>query len=75
METELVAVFTVMAVAAVAAAVTIDRRMDVLYGPYIEGCTSEETVLQKVATLTSSRVDHLRWKARNAIYLTSIVAG
>jgi hypothetical protein len=74
MKIELIAVLSILAPSAVWAAVTIERRMDVLYGPYIEGRAGGETALQQLAALTSSLVDDLRWRARNVMYVTSLVA-
>jgi hypothetical protein len=71
-----------MCAAAVAAAATatgvaliVERRMDVLYGPFIESGASFPTPEHKLLEFASSVVDHLRWKMRNMMYLTSIVAG
>jgi hypothetical protein len=78
MQIELIA----MSAAAVAVAATatgvaliVERRMDVLYGPFIEGRASFPTPEQKLLEFASSVVDQLRWKMRNMMYLTSIVAG
>ncbi len=67
---ELVAIAIFGGAAAVAAAeiaMTLERRMDVLYGPYIEGQAIEKTIKQKLLALASSYADRLRWKSRNAI--------
>ena len=58
------------------ATMAYERRMDVLYGPYIQRRAGIRTGLsvRRFWTTASSAVDRLRWKARNVIYLTSIVA-
>jgi hypothetical protein len=78
MQIELIAMSAVaVAVAATATGVAfvLERRMDVLYGPFIEGRASLQTPEQKLLELASSVVDQLRWKMRNMMYFTSIVAG
>ena len=61
------------AVAAASMAMTLERRMDVLYGPYIEGQAIQKTIKQKILALASSVADRLRCELRNVI--TSVVAG
>lgn len=52
-----------------------EHETDVLHGPYIEG---RERTRVFAATLSFARavgeafVEHLNWKARNAIYLASL---
>jgi hypothetical protein len=75
MEMGLIVVLVAVAAAASFAAVIIDRRMDVLYGPFIEGRTAEPTPEEKFFALASLLVNQLRWKTRNVMYLTSVVAG
>jgi hypothetical protein len=65
----------VVAATAIGVAFVLERRTDVLYGPFIEGRASLKTPEQTLFDLASSVVDQLRWKARNMMYLTSIIAG
>ena len=54
---ELVAIAILGGAAAVASAsmaMTLERRMDVLYGPYIEGQAIQKTIKQKLLALASS---------------------
>ena len=78
MQIELIAVSAAaLAVAATAAGVAfvLECRRDVLYGPFIEGRASSQTLEQRLLELASSVGDQIRWKMRNMMYLTSIVAG
>lgn len=50
-----------------------ERHMDVLHGPYIEGCTTQP-VLRMVAGSLSPIIDRLRFKLRGRAYLASIAA-
>ena len=76
MQIVLIVVFSVVAAVAAGVAFVLERRMDVLYGPFIEGrAATYQTPEQKLLELASSFVDHARWKMRNMMYLTSIVAG
>jgi hypothetical protein len=70
-----VAVAVTAAATATGVAFVLERRMDVLHGPFIEGRASFQTPEQKLLELASSVVDQLRWRMRNMMYLTSIVAG
>jgi hypothetical protein len=58
------------------AAMVHERHMDVLYGPYIQRRTGGPTDLsaERLWKPLHSAVDRLRWKARNMIYLASILA-
>jgi hypothetical protein len=49
-----------------------ERRMDVLYGPYIEGRVRTNRIAS-VATPVRAVVERLNWKARNAIYFAWLV--
>lgn len=53
-----------------------ERRMDVLYGPYIEGRNARPAAIRTRPAWkpAHSFADQLRWKARHMIYLASIVA-
>ena len=72
MTIETIAIPGAVFAAATFVAVTYERRMDVLYGPYIEGR----------ATLSAARfwkpvhaaADRLGRKARNVIYFVSVIA-
>jgi hypothetical protein len=71
----LVAVFAATAVTAMA----YERRMDVLYGPYVDGRAGRTRLLADLLAdrfwkPVDSAVDRLRWKARNLVYLTSLIA-
>jgi hypothetical protein len=59
------------------AGMAYERRMDVLYGPYIERRFNRPPVRVQshLRILIDRTLDDLRWKARNIVYLTSIVAG
>jgi hypothetical protein len=56
------------------AALAHEYRMDVLHGPYIEGSDRSSNAAKLRLTLAPAIVDHFRWRARNMIYLTSIIA-
>jgi hypothetical protein len=57
-------VFAVTALAAMA----YERRMDVLYGSYLEDRAAARRLWEP------SVIDRLRWKVRNVIYLASMIA-
>jgi hypothetical protein len=53
-----------------------ERRMDVLYGPYIEGRVRTNRIAsmsKPVRAVVGGLVDRLSWNARNAIYLAWLV--
>ena len=58
------------------AAMAYERRLDVLYGPYLEGRARGRARL--TAKLfwkpVHSAADRLRWKARGMIFLPSVIA-
>jgi hypothetical protein len=57
------------------AAIAYERRMDVLYGPYLEGRANRmDFSAGQFWKPINSAVDHFRWKARNMLYLTSVIA-
>jgi hypothetical protein len=62
--------------AATLAAIAYERRMDVLYGPYIEGSASDQVgvLVERFWKPTRAVSDRLRWKARNMAYLASVIA-
>ena len=55
------------------AALVHEYRTDVLHGSYVEGWNRSDNATMRLA-LAPAIVDHFRWRARNMIYLTSIVA-
>ena len=58
------------------AAMAYERRMDVLYGPYLErravGHVRPST--ERFWKPVHSAADRLRWKARGMVYLASVIA-
>jgi hypothetical protein len=58
------------------AAVVFERRMDVLYGPYIEGrdVSYAAIALQRFWMPMREAADGFRWKARNVAYFASVIA-
>jgi hypothetical protein len=73
MKIETVAIVGVVFAVTALAALTYNRRMDVLHGPSIEGRAADEQA-NKLLVLAPALVDHFRWKTRSMIYLTSIIA-
>jgi len=70
---------TIVALVATATAVfafVFERRMDVLYGPYIEGRArrSKASTWTIVRSISEPAMDKLRWKARNVPYITGLFA-
>jgi hypothetical protein len=56
-------------------ALIYERRMDVLYGPYVEGRANRmDFPAGQFLKSINSAVDGFRWKARNMLYLTSVIA-
>jgi hypothetical protein len=70
--------FTVLGFAFAAtalAAMAYERRMDVLHGPYVEGKAGRmDFSAGQFWRPIQSAVDRFRWKARNMLYLTSVIA-
>jgi hypothetical protein len=61
--------------AASLASMAYERRMDVLYGPYIENSGMRVGFsVDRLWTPAQSVSDCLCWKARNMIYLASVLA-
>jgi hypothetical protein len=56
------------------AAKVYERRMDVLYGPYIQGRAKRRVDLSAFWEPAQAAADRLRWKGRSMIYLASIIA-
>ena len=75
LDIETVGLIAFVIAAAGIAGMAYERRMDVLYGPYIERRFNRPPVrVQSHRILIDRTFNHLRWKARNVVYLTSIVA-
>jgi hypothetical protein len=52
-----------------------ERRSDVLHGPYIEGREQTRAVAAMfdfARSVAEAFVEHLNWKARDAVYLASL---
>jgi hypothetical protein len=70
--------------AAALAAFFYRRRQDVLHGPYIEGVAARTSLhilrnecgrlLSHVQIIVARKTARLRWKARDVIYIASVVA-
>jgi hypothetical protein len=56
------------------AALVHEYRTDVLHGPYIEGSDLSSNATTMRLIMAPAIVDYFRWRARNIIYLTSIIA-
>ena len=57
------------------AAMAYERRMDVLYGPYLERRAGRvHPSIHRFWKPVHSAVDRLRWKARGMVYLASVIA-
>ena len=56
-------------------AMAYERRMDVLHGPYIEGRMVADAGIatERLWQPLHSVADALRWKARNVVYLASVI--
>jgi len=74
MDIETVGLLGFVFAAVALAAMAYERRMDVLYGFYLEDQAAEEPRHSARRLWESSVVDRLRWKTRNVIYLASIIA-
>jgi hypothetical protein len=57
-----------------AAALFYERQMDVLYGPYIEGCVKDGAGLVNLLESARAVANGLRWKAVNMAYVASVIA-
>ena len=61
--------------AAALAALVYERRMDVLYGPYIEGRSGRASIsIERFWTRTRSAANYLRWKAGIFSRLAAMIA-
>jgi hypothetical protein len=60
--------------AAMLAAMIHERRMDVLYGPYIEGCISDHaSLVDRFWNSAHAAANGMRWKAQNMAYVASVI--
>jgi hypothetical protein len=75
MMVETIALVGFVFAAATLGAIAYERRMDVLHGPYIEGRVVARTsfAAQRPWQPLLSAAEGLRWKARNVVYLTSVI--
>ena len=73
---ETIAVLGFVFAATALAAVVFERRMDVLYGPYIEGrnVSYSAIALQRLWMPMREAADGFSWKARNVAYFASVIA-
>jgi hypothetical protein len=75
---ESLAIFGIMGFAFAATtggALVYEHRTDVLNGPYIEGRERPRAIaaiLDFARAIGEAMVEHLNWKARNAVYLASL---
>ncbi len=56
------------------AAIAYEHRMDVLHGCYLEGRAETEPDHHAQRLWVPSVIDRLRWKARDVVYLASVIA-
>jgi hypothetical protein len=75
---ESLAIFGIMGLAFAATtsgALVYERQSDVLHGSYIEGRERPRAVaaiIRFARAIGEAMVEHLNWKARNAVYLASL---
>jgi hypothetical protein len=72
MDMEILGLLGSIFAAASLAAIALERRMDVLHGPYLEGLGGQCHPARQL--WTPSAIDRLRWKTQNVIHLASIIA-
>jgi hypothetical protein len=73
MTIEMIALAGFVFAAAALAALSYDRRMDVLYGPYIEGRSRQAGIsVERYRKPVRSAANYLRWKAGN--FLAAMIA-
>ena len=71
---EAVTIVAFVMISATLVALVIERRMDVLHGPYLEGRKGpSHTLLSARFQAIACLAEQLRWKARNIMYVTSLV--
>jgi hypothetical protein len=75
MTIETIALLSFVFAAAALATAAYERRMDVLYGPYIEGGALELVSFsaERFRKPARAAADSFRWKARNMAYLASAI--
>ena len=74
MTIEMIAIVGLVFAAATIAALLHEYQTDVLYGPYIQGLDRRSKVFRIGMSWAHTIADRFRWRARNMIYLTSIIA-
>jgi hypothetical protein len=76
MEIEIIGLVGFVFAATALGALLYERRMDVLYGSYIEGRKGRHAAFPVGAIWKAAHLfaDQFRWRARNMIYLASIAA-
>jgi hypothetical protein len=74
MDIETIGLLSFVFAATALAAMFCERRMDVLYGPYIQGRAKPRVDLSAFWEPVQSAADFLRWKGRSMICLASIIA-
>jgi hypothetical protein len=78
MTIETITILGVIFAAATLARMAYERRMDVLYGPYLESRAGSRPGLSFAADRLwkpiQSAVDRFSWKARNVVYLAAVIA-
>jgi hypothetical protein len=76
MEIEIIGLVGFVYAATSLGALVHERRMDVLYGPYIEARKERRTAFLAGQIWKAARLlaDQFRWRARNMVYLASIAA-
>jgi hypothetical protein len=74
MDIEIIGLLGFAFAAAAAGALLVERRMDVLYGCYIERHNQRRAASRSnaISKPLQRLADQLRWKARNVIYLAAI---
>jgi hypothetical protein len=76
MEIEIIGLVGFVFAATSAGALVYERRMDVLYGSYIEGRNDRRvaSAMNSIRKPVQRLADQLRWRTRNAVYLAAIAA-
>jgi hypothetical protein len=75
MTIEEITIFGFIFAAVTLSTMAYERRMDVLYGPYLEDRTGHTDLsVSQFWKPMQSVADGFRWKARNMLYLTALIA-
>ena len=74
MDIETLGFLGVIYAAASLAAIAYEHRMDVLHGSYLESRAEAEPDHHAQRLWAPSVIDRLRWKARDVVYLASVIA-